>query len=163
MSSRLTLLFLCDDYEVECPFIPALQAAGFRLVVPGQLEEAFFRLNQHQVDAIAVHRSDLGRNPALTSVLKAMGRKSPVLLLTGKSSAPAIKPPGVDAIFCADARDESVVRAVAVFLRCLLSRKSPNPADELLSGDRISDIQSQPRGVHVVLLGEASGKLPAAG
>ena len=108
MSARLTLLLLCDEPELHSPFISALLAAGFRLLIEHYPEDAKTLLSRVPADAVMI------RHHAVRCGSR-----------VGASGAQCPGPqPGIDSVCHADPKDEIVARAVAVFFHSALTKQS---------------------------------------
>jgi hypothetical protein len=114
MSARLTLLLLCDQTELHSPFISALLAAGFQLLIEHRLEGAKLLLSRLPADAIMVCHESLQDGGVVGAELKRIAPRTPIILFPRGSHnlGPQL---GIDSVCHADPQDEVVARAVAVF------------------------------------------------
>ena len=120
MSSRLTLLFCCEQHELYSLLASSLESADFQLVRASSKEEARAVLAERVVDAILICPTSPVPGKSLCAALKRRAPRTPILLLrTGHVRSEPF--PGLYSTLHADAQDEVLTRAVAVFLREILT------------------------------------------
>jgi len=141
MSSRLTLLLICEERERYPVLISALQSAEFDLITADTPEAAMPLLGQDSVDAMLVHpRKSLAR-PAYVA-LKRRAPRAPILLFD-VDDQPTEKGQGLYSVVHVNVQDDVLVHAVAVFLReSLVLSQSPRSA-ELAARTAARPIQSR--------------------
>lgn len=115
MSSRLTLVFVCDRADQLSVLISAFEAADFHLAVAATEEDAETLLAQLRADIVVIDDS----NPHLASSTAAALQRHrvdvPVLLFSTGSHPPQAFSRGFT-VLQADPRDEVLSRALALFL-----------------------------------------------
>ncbi len=116
MSSRLTLLFVCNERELYPVLTSALESADFHLVVARDKDQANSILKQVVVDAVLIQQSAHRSGRSICAALKRQSPRTPILLFADEDQQPEAYP-GIYSILHADAHDEILTRAVAVFLR----------------------------------------------
>ena len=130
MSSRLTLLFVCDQPELYPAFISAFDSQEFEIVIARNPARAKVTLVSRNIDAVVIrhdrHRDDRG----LARRLRSAAPQTPVFLLTDQPQ-PAGQP-DVDAVWRAETADEPVSRAMAVLLRQFLKLSRGARASKLV-------------------------------
>jgi|SRR5208282_5545536 len=126
MSSRLTLLFVCDAAEDCSPFRAPLRADNDRLLVGHRTEDTKMLLSGEPVDAIIIHQDHLQDGCSVVGELKRAAPRTPVMLLRTDKQCKGIKPPGIVAVCCADLRDEKLVKAMWMFFRLILGKQALN-------------------------------------
>ncbi|MGB8885395.1 MAG: hypothetical protein WCC87_01665 [Candidatus Korobacteraceae bacterium] len=124
MSARLTLLFLCDESELDSPFISALLAAGFRLLIEHHPEDAKTVLSRMPADAIMIRHNAIQDGSLVGAELKLLAPRTPIILFLSGSQGQGLQL-GIDSVCHADPQDETVARAVAVFFHHALSPHPP--------------------------------------
>jgi hypothetical protein len=125
MSSKLTLLFLCNPSEQHALFVSALTAANFQLVVAHHEEQAKRLLSTRTVNAIVIHHSAIKRIGSLCESLKRVAPTTPILRIGDGFPGPQ---PGVDAVYRVDLQDEVLTHAVAIFLQQSLAKNRSRAA-----------------------------------
>lgn len=124
MSSRLTLLFVCDHRELYPVLTSAIESAEFSLLTAGNKEQADSILKEATVDAVLIQQSEVRRGRSICAALKRQSPRTPILLFAAEDQQPESYP-GIYSVLHADAQDEVLARAIAVFLRrCLDSSHS---------------------------------------
>lgn len=123
MSSRLTLLILCDQMELHPLLISALEAADFRVVRASRKEQATKLLADLDVDAVIVDQSASHTGVSICPALKRVSPQTPILIFAGENQHTQSYP-GIYSVLHADPSDELLARAIAMFLRESL-RTSP--------------------------------------
>jgi len=116
MSSRLTLLFVCNERELYPVLTSALESANFHLVVASDKDQANGILKQVVVDAVLIQQSANRSGRSMCAALKRQSPRTPILLFADENQQPEAYP-GIYSVLHADAHDEVLTRAVAVFLR----------------------------------------------
>ncbi len=132
MSSRLTLLFVCNERELYPVLTSALESAEFHLIVARDKDQANGILKQVVVDAVLIQQGESRSGRSLCAALKRQLPRTPILLFADEDQQPEAYP-GIYSILHADAHDEILTRAVAVFLRQSLDR-SPDAHGAPLAG-----------------------------
>ncbi len=135
MSSRLTLLFVCNERELYPVLTSALESADFHLVVARDKDQANGILKQVVVDAVLIQQGKSSSGRSICAALKRQIPRTPILLFADEDQQPEAYP-GIYSILHADAHDEILTRAVAVFLRQSLDG---SPEDQMTSPARNSD------------------------
>ena len=135
MSSRLTLLFVCNECERYPVLTSSLESAGFHLVVAGDKEQANNILKQVTVDAVLIQQSENGSGRSICATLKRQIPRTPILLFADEDQQPEAYP-GIYTILHADAHDEILTRALAIFLRQSLNK---SPGGDVVPPARTSD------------------------
>lgn len=125
MSARLTLLLLCDQTELHSPFISALLATGFQLLIEHHPEDAKRLLSRVSADAIMIRHDSIRDGSLIGAELKLVAPRTPIILFPRgtKCVGPRL---GIDSVCHADPEDETVARAVAVFFHNALTPPSPH-------------------------------------
>jgi PleD family two-component response regulator len=116
MSSRLTLLFVCNERELYPVLTSALESANFHLVVARDKDQANGILKQVVVDAVLIQQGASRSGTSICAALKRQSPRTPILLFADENQQPEPYP-GIYSILHADAHDELLTRAVAIFLR----------------------------------------------
>lgn len=124
MSSRLTLLFVCDQRELYPVLTSALESADFRLVVARDKEQANGILKEVVVDAVLIQQAETRSGRSICAALKRQSPRTPILLFADEDQRPEAYP-GIYSVLHADAHDEILTRAVALFLRQSLDGSAP--------------------------------------
>ncbi len=127
MSSRLTLLFVCNERELYPVLTSALESAGFHLVVASDKEQANGILKQVVVDAVLIQQSESHSGRSICASLKRQIPRTPILLFANEDQQPEAYP-GIYSILHADADDEVLTRALAIFLRQSLNSSQASDA-----------------------------------
>lgn len=123
MSSRLTLLFVCNARELYPVLISALESADFHVLVAHTKDQANALLKEIRVDAVLIHQSEDRPGHSICAALKRRAPRTPILLFADEEQQPDVYP-GIYSVLHADSHDEVLTRAVAVFLRQSLSGAS---------------------------------------
>lgn len=123
MSSRLTLLFVCNERELYPVLTSALESADFHLVVARDKDQANGILKQVVVDAVLIQQSANRSGRSICAALKRLSPRTPILLFAGEDQRPEAYP-GIYSILHADAHDEILTRAVALFLKQSLAHEA---------------------------------------
>ena len=123
MSARLTLLLLCDEPELHSPFISALLAAGFRLLIEHYPEDAKTLLSRVPADAVMIRHHAVRCGSRVGAELKLVAPGTPIILFPSGAQCPGPQP-GIDSVCHDDPKDEIVARAVAVFFHSALTKQS---------------------------------------
>ncbi len=125
MSARLTLLLVYPETAPHSPLATAFQVADFRILSEGDIQAAKMLLSTTRVDAVLILADGFDSESLSGAPLKFVAPQTPVLLLASRRRY-AARQLGVDSVCYADPHDPTVVRAVAVFLRSLLTNRPPN-------------------------------------
>ena len=116
MSSRLTLLFVCDQRELYPVLTSALESADFRLLVARDKEQADRILKEVLVDVVLIQLAEIRSGRSICAALKRQIPRTPILLFADEDQRPEAYP-GIYSVLHADAQDEILTRALALFLR----------------------------------------------
>lgn len=143
MSTRLTLLFLCDQSSLYSGFISAFASAGFQVLLANSLSHASKILTSQQVDAVIIRHDGQRDDRPVAARLKGMMPRLPVVLVTDEAQA---RPATIDSIWRAEIGDEVVTRAMAMFFRQYFRPTRTSGPDKLVSDLdlRSSRIRPQP-------------------
>src|SRR5450755_1157477 len=114
MSARLTLLLLCDQSEVHFPFISALLAAGFQVLIEHCPEDAKRILSRVSLDVVMIRHHAVQNGSPVGADLKLVAPRTPIILFPGSPQCRAPQP-GIDSVCHTDPQDETLAPAVAVF------------------------------------------------
>jgi hypothetical protein len=125
MSAGLTLLLLCDQSELHSPFISALRAAGFRLLIEHHPEDAKMLLSRISADAIMIRHDAVQDRSLIGAELKLLAPRTPIILFLSGTQRRGTQL-GIDSVCLADPHDETVARAVAVFFHRALTAQAPH-------------------------------------
>jgi Orn/Lys/Arg decarboxylase, N-terminal domain len=131
MSSRLTLLFVCDQSDVYSSLIDEFRAAEFQVLLARSLAQAKSTLLARSVCAIVLRHDGLCDDRALASSLKRMAPDIPVFLLTDQQQP---LPADVDSIWRSAFGDPVITRGMAVFFRQLFNPRQSGLRPELVAG-----------------------------
>jgi hypothetical protein len=131
MSSRLTLLFLCDQSHLYSDFIEKFGDAGFQVLIARSLVQAKTVLLARAVDFVVL-RHDCSRDDrVLAGPLKRIAPGTAIYLFTDQAQA---RPDDIDLIWRAEVGDEDATRAMAMLLRSLLQPRQASRAAAVLTG-----------------------------
>lgn len=121
MSSRLTLLFLCDQAHSYSHFLSEFRSLNFQVLIARNVAQAKTILQGHPVDGIMLrHHGECDDRP-LASKIKRITPRIPVFLLTEHEQP---KPADIDSVWRAELGDSVIARAMATFLAsCLRSSR----------------------------------------
>ena len=129
MSSRLTLLLICEGCERYPLLISALQSAEFDLITADTPETAMLALGQSSVDAMLIRPGGSSVNRPAYVALKRRAPRAPILLFDVGAQITE-KGQGLYSVIHVNVQDDVLVRAVAVFLReSLLLAQSAHAAE----------------------------------
>ncbi|HEY1731412.1 MAG TPA: hypothetical protein VGG15_06675 [Terriglobales bacterium] len=112
----MTLLFVCNERELYPVLTSALESANFHLVVARDKDQANGILKQVVVDAVLIQQGASRSGTSICAALKRQSPRTPILLFADENQQPEPYP-GIYSILHADAHDELLTRAVAIFLR----------------------------------------------
>ncbi len=132
MSSRLALVFLCDQADAYASFIEEFRAADFQVLIARSLAHAKAILLTRSANAIVL-RHDCNRDDrALATQLKRTTPHIPIFLLTDQEQS---RPVDVDLICRSQIDDEVVTRGMAQFFRQLFHPHQAPLRSRLVLGD----------------------------
>lgn len=131
MSTRLTLLFLCDQAGSYARFIEEFRAADFQVLVARSLAQAKAILLSRSVIAIVLSQDCTRHERALATPLKRIAPTLPIFLLTNQEQP---RPVDVDAIWRSEMDDEVVTRGMAQFFRHLFHPRHQSRRPTLVLG-----------------------------
>lgn len=117
MSTRLTLLFVCDRSYMYSAFIEEFRAADFQVLIARNLAQARSALLARSISCVVLCHDRSRDDRPLAASLKRMAPHVPVFLLTDQKQP---LPADVDAVWRSDLRDQTLTRGMAVFFRQLL-------------------------------------------
>ena len=124
-------MFVRNPGEVTSPFLAPLGAAALRLLVEHRTEAIKVILSREPVDAILLDQDYLQDN--VVAELKHIAPRTPLILLRRRSQRPAIKPPGIAAVCCADPEDEKALNALPLFVGFILGKQPLDFRDQTLA------------------------------
>jgi hypothetical protein len=131
MSSRLTLLFVCNQAYLYSHFISEFGSAGFEVLLARNLAHAKAMLLSRPVNAVLLRHDCTADDRALAPQLKRIAPQISVYLLTDHQQRP---PRGIDSVWSWATPDAVVARGMAILFRQLFSPRSissrPLPALE---------------------------------
>ncbi len=131
MSSRLTLLFVCNQSPLYAGLIAEFRAADFQVLIARNLTQAKAVLLNRSVNVIVL-RHDCNRDDrALATPLKRLSPHLPIFLLTDQEQP---RPADVDSILRSETDDEVVTRGMALFLRHLFNPRHSSLRPRLVLG-----------------------------
>jgi hypothetical protein len=113
MSSRSTLVFLCQDPKRYGNFIAEFSSAGFDLLLAHDLTQARSHLVRGRADAIVVRHDGLADDRVLAPKLKSIAPRVPIFLVTDQEQPG--QQPDIDAVWRGDFTDDVIARCMAVF------------------------------------------------
>ena|ERR1700757_4131409 len=116
MSTRLTLLFVCDRSYLYSTFIEEFRAADFQVLIARNLAQAKSALLARAVSCVVLCHDCSRDDRPLAASLKRMAPHIPVFLLTDRQQSMSSD---IDSIWRSDLRDEVLTRSMAVFFRHL--------------------------------------------
>src|SRR5579863_1239286 len=119
MSTRLTLLFVCDRSYLYSKFIEEFRAADFQVPIARNLAQAKSALLARSISGVVLCHDWSRDDRPLAASLKRTAPQVPVFLLTDQVQ-PRL-PADIDCIWRSDLRDEVLIRGMAVFFRRLFS------------------------------------------
>ncbi len=132
MSSRLTLLFVCDEADLYSVLISAFVSAEFQLLLARSSSQAKGILMKRPVDAILI-RHDANRDDRqIATQLKRVTPRIPVFLLTDQ---PQQRQADIECIWRADIEDMVVTQAMAMFFRTFLKPSTLSGRGQPMLGD----------------------------
>lgn len=122
MSSRLTLLLVCNRTKDYSALITSLGSANFRLTLAETAHEVTELLSSHTVSAILVDQRNARLARSTYRALQQLDTRPPVLMLAdGNDAMPRASRGGRQLVLHSDPADEVLTQAVAAFLRHTLS------------------------------------------
>ena len=113
MSSRLTLLFLCDQADSYAAFLAEFHSANFQVLLARNVAQAEAVLQRQTVDGVMLRHDYLRDDRPLAAKIKRITPRIPVFLLTELEQP---KHADIDSVWRAELGDTVVARAMAVFL-----------------------------------------------
>jgi hypothetical protein len=125
MYATSRILFICIDGEDCCPFLAAVRAAGFCVLVADAAKDIEVILADEPVAAITIHQDILLDGCCMAAEFKRAAPGTPLILFRARYRPDEVKPFGVDAVCYVDPRDDGLCRSAAIFLRLVLD----NPPD----------------------------------
>ena len=131
MSSRLALLFLCDQSELYSKFILAFTSADVEVLIARNLQEAESILLKRPVHGILLRHDSKRDDRQLATQLKSITPRVPIFLLTDQTQP---KQRDIDSIWHADFADETITRAIATFFSQVLQPSSMSGTRTPMSG-----------------------------
>lgn len=131
MSTRLTLLFLCDHAGSYACFIEEFRAAEFQVLVARSLAGAKAILLSRSVNAIVLGQDCTRGEHALATQLKRIAPTVPVFLLTNQEQP---RPVDVDSIWRSEIDDQVATRGMAQFFRHLFHPRHESRRPTLVLG-----------------------------
>ena len=131
MSSRLTLVFVCNQSYLYSRFIDEFRAAGFQVLIARSLTQArSILLTRSVAGSVLCH--DCSRDDrSLAAPLKGLAPHLPVFLLTDREQS---LPASVDCIWRSELGDEAATRGMAVFFRHIFSPREESNRPSLVVG-----------------------------
>ena len=130
MTARLRLLFVCENSDACSCFQSYLEREGCHLLLATDTRHAVrIVLSACSVDAILIHHDDIGRGSTISSGLRLICPRMPVLLLTAEWPGNGALPFGVDALCYANSLSRRAAHDIAKFVRHLLLKGSRRPFD----------------------------------
>lgn len=122
MSSRLTLLLVCNRRKDYSALITSLGSANFRLTLAETAHEVTELLSSHTVSAILVDQRNARLARSTYRALQQLDTRPPVLMLAdGNDAMPRASRGERQLVLHSDPADEVLTEAVAAFLRHTLS------------------------------------------
>lgn len=118
MSSRLTLLFVCNHPHLYSNFVNEFRAAEFQVFLARNLGQAKSVLLTHSPSGIVLCHDCSRDDRTVATPLKRMAPHLPVFLLTDQEQP---LPTDVDCLWRSDLTDQVLIRGMAVFFRHLFS------------------------------------------
>jgi hypothetical protein len=131
MSTRLTLLFLCDQAGPYARFIEEFRAADFQVLVARSLAHAKAILITRSANGIVLGQDFTRDGRDLATELKRIAPDTPIFLLTGQEQT---RPVDVDSVWRAEMDDEVAARGMAQFFRHLLHPRQKSLRPRLVLG-----------------------------
>lgn len=113
MSSRLTLLFLCDQARTYSHFISEFRSANLQVLIARNVAQAEAVLQGQQVDGIMLRHDGERDDRPLASKIKRMTPRIPIFLLTEHEQP---KHADIDSVWRGELGDSVVARGMAAFL-----------------------------------------------
>jgi len=113
MSSRLTLLFLCDQADSYAAFLSEFSSASFQVLIARNIAQAEAFLQRQNVDGIMLRHDCHRDDRPLADKIKHITPRIPIFLLTDLEQP---KHANIDSVWRAELGDTVVARAMAVFL-----------------------------------------------
>lgn len=132
MSTRLTLLFVCDRSYLYSNFIEEFRAADFQVPIARNLEQAKSALLARSISGVVLCHDWSRDDRPLAAALKRTAPDVPVFLLTDQEQ-PRLAA-DIDCIWRSDLRDEVLTRGMAVFFRRLFSPRDASLRPSLVVG-----------------------------
>ena len=124
MSSRLILLFVCDQAEDYSVLLSEFRSVDFEFVIARNLAHAKRILQTRNVDAIILRHDSKIDDRSLATELKHIKPRIPIYLVTDQ---PQPRQAGIDSVWRAEIGDEVATRAMALFFRHLFTSFHPTP------------------------------------
>lgn len=113
MSSRLTLLFLCDQAHSYSHFISEFRSVHLQVLVARNIAQAKAILLGHPVDGIMLRHHGQCDDRPLATKIKRITPRIPIFLLTEHEQP---KHADIDAVWRGELGDSVVARGMAAFL-----------------------------------------------
>lgn len=136
MSSRFTLLFVCNQAYLYSNFISEFGSAGFQVLLARNLAQAKTMLLDRPVNAVLLRHDCTADDRALAPQLKRIAPHISVYLLTDQQQRP---PRAIDSVWSWATPDVAVARGIAILFRQLFKPRA------LSSKPRVVTEEVEPR------------------
>lgn len=142
MSTRLTLLFLCDQSSLYSGFISAFASAGFQVLLASSVSHAGKILNNRPVDAVIIRHDSQCDDRAAAIQFKRRSPRLPVFLITEE---PQPRQDGIDSVWRAKVGDDVVTHAMAAFFKQYFLPSRSSRSGKLVSDSKFRPMQVTPQ------------------
>jgi hypothetical protein len=132
MSTRLTLLFVCDRSYLYSNLIEEFRTADFQVLIARNLAQAKSALLARSINFIVLCHDWTRDDRPLAASLKGAAPQVPVFLFTDQEETRL--PADIDSVWRVDLRDELLTRGMAVFFRRLFSPREASLRPSLVVG-----------------------------
>jgi len=134
MSTRLTLLFICDRSYLYSTFIDEFRAADFQVVVARTLTHAKSLLLTRPLSGVVLCHDCSRDDRPQAGPLKRLAPHLPVFLLTDQEQS---LPADIDCVWRSDLGDEVLTRGMAVFFRHIFNLRDTSRRPSLVIGGSV--------------------------
>jgi hypothetical protein len=130
MSTRFSLVFVCDNAAARSVFCDDLRETGLRVHAVHNTESAVLCSYNEPVDGVLIYHDDVRLGSTIACGMKPLFPNTPVVLIsTGlETMAPSS---GIDAVCYSNSLDGETSQVIAMLFRELLS-KPQNPTNDRL-------------------------------
>ena len=134
MSTRLTLLFICDRSYLYSSFINEFRAADFQVLIARNLTLAKSILLTRPLDGVVLCHDCSRDDRPQAGPLKRLAPRVPIFLLTDQEQS---RHADIDCVWRSDLGDKVLTRGMAVFLHHILNLRDASRRLSLVIGGTV--------------------------